>query len=323
MALPVDNQESLLQELDFNRILGAPLSACVNAQEEAAQATLQYLNEVVFTQAGDDDSSLEPVTVSFYFESAGQVHRIVMPLLLIVPVPYLQIDRIDLTFQATVTESRMNHDTRKFSLKAKYSAPGDSAEVSKETKAEYMNKRCIDINLSVTSADMPMGISKLLEIFNNQLVEVKPDEPEVLPEPTPAEKPKPAEQPTENKPATHPASNKEKHEPPTPQPTTPKPEKEEKKEEQKPEEPKTEEVKQPEMKYNILLLGKITNAQKSDILNIVSRYCRSSYKLSPSALNNILKAKKHTIPVEDTQENVKTIIDALKQKKIAASAVEV
>lgn len=308
MALPVDNQESLLQELDFNRILGAPLSACVNAQEEAAQATLQYLNEVVFTQAGDDDSSLEPVTVSFYFESAGQVHRIVMPLLLIVPVPYLQIDRVDLTFQATVTESRMNHDTRKLSLKAKYSAPGDSAEVSKETKAEYMNKRCIDINLSVTSADMPMGISKLLEIFNNQLVEVKPDEPEVLPEPTPAEKPKPTEQPTEKKPAT---------------PTTPKPEKEEKKEEQKPEEPKTEEVKQPEMKYNILLLGKITNAQKSDILNIVSRYCRSSYKLSPSALNNILKAKKHTIPVEDTPENVKTIIDALKQKKIAASAVEV
>lgn len=308
MALPVDNQESLLQELDFNRILGAPLSACVNAQEEAAQATLQYLNEVVFTQAGDDDSSLEPVTVSFYFESAGQVHRIVMPLLLIVPVPYLQIDRVDLTFQATVTESRMNHDTRKLSLKAKYSAPGDSAEVSKETKAEYMNKRCIDINLSVTSADMPMGISKLLEIFNNQLVEVKPDEPEVLPEPTPAEKPKPTEQPTENKPAA---------------PTTPKPEKEEKKEEQKPEEPKTEEVKQPEMKYNILLLGKITNAQKSDILNIVSRYCRSSYKLSPSALNNIMKAKKHTIPVEDTPENVKTIIDALKQKKIAASAVEV
>lgn len=308
MALPVDNQESLLQELDFNRILGAPLSACVNAQEEAAQATLQYLNEVVFTQAGDDDSSLEPVTVSFYFESAGQVHRIVMPLLLIVPVPYLQIDRVDLTFQATVTESHMNHDTRKLSLKAKYSAPGDSAEVSKETKAEYMNKRCIDINLSVTSADMPMGISKLLEIFNNQLVEVKPDEPEVLPEPTPAEKPKPAEQPTEKKPATS---------------TTPKPEKEESKEEQKPEESKTEEVKQPEMKYNILLLGKITNAQKSDILNIVSRYCRSSYKLSPSALNNILKAKKHTIPVEDTQENVKTIIDALKQKKIAASAVEV
>lgn len=322
MALPVDNQESLLQELDFNRILGAPLSACVNAQEEAAQATLQYLNEVVFTQAGDDDSSLEPVTVSFYFESGGQVHRIVMPLLLIVPVPYLQIDRVDLTFQATVTESRMNHDTRKLSLKAKYSAPGDSAEVSNETKAEYMNKRCIDINLSVTSADMPMGISKLLEIFNNQLVEVKPDEPEVLPEPTPAEKPKPAEQPTENKPAVPPASNKEKPEPSTPHPTapeTPKPEKEE----QKPEEPKTEEVKQPEIKYNILLLGKITNAQKSDILNIVSKYCRSGYKLAPSALNNILKAKKHTIPVEDTQENVKTIIDALKQKKISASAVEV
>lgn len=273
MALPVDNQESLLQELDFNRILGAPLSACVNAQEEAAQATLQYLNEVVFTQAGDDDSSLEPVTVSFYFESAGQVHRIVMPLLLIVPVPYLQIDRVDLTFQATVTESRMNHDTRKLSLKAKYSAPGDSAEVSKETKAEYMNKRCIDINLSVTSADMPMGISKLLEIFNNQLVEVKPDEPEVLPEPTPAEKPKPAEQPTENKPAT---------------PTTPKPEKEEKKEEQKPEEPKTEEVKQPEMKYNILLAGQ--DNQRTEV-----RHTQHRKQVLPLELQALaLSAQQHT-----------------------------
>lgn len=40
---PKELQKSPLGELDFNRIIGGPLSACVNAQEEAAQATLDYL----------------------------------------------------------------------------------------------------------------------------------------------------------------------------------------------------------------------------------------------------------------------------------------
>ena len=34
-------QTSPLGALDFKRIIGAPLSACVSAQQEAAQATLE------------------------------------------------------------------------------------------------------------------------------------------------------------------------------------------------------------------------------------------------------------------------------------------
>ena len=62
-------QNSPLNALDFNRIIGGPLSACVNAQEEAAQATLDYLNGVVFRKQDGDPYNLEPVTVTFYFES--------------------------------------------------------------------------------------------------------------------------------------------------------------------------------------------------------------------------------------------------------------
>lgn len=63
---PKELQKSPLGELDFNRIIGGPLSACVNAQEEAAQATLDYLNGVVFRKKDDDESCLEPVTMTFY-----------------------------------------------------------------------------------------------------------------------------------------------------------------------------------------------------------------------------------------------------------------
>ena len=116
-----------------------PLSACDNAPEEAAQATLDYLNWVVFRKKDDDESCLEPVTMTFYFESAGVVNRLTMPLLCIVPVPYLRIDQVNLRFQATVTESSMKEE--KLELKAKYSAPGDSAEKTDVDGVKFLSLR--------------------------------------------------------------------------------------------------------------------------------------------------------------------------------------
>ena len=285
-------QTSPLGALDFKRIIGAPLSACVSAQEEAAQATLEYINEVVFRRKDDDPDNLEPVTVTFYFESAGVVNRLTIPLLCIVPVPYLQIEQVNLTFQATVTESSMSDDL--LQLKAKYSSPGDSGEESDASKAEYQNRRCIDVNHCVTAADMPMGISKILEIFNNQLVEVRQEEPSQLPKPAPQPEPEPSPQP-KSQPAPQPQ--------PAPQ-----------------EEPEAEEVP---AKYNVLLLTRVSKSQKSVIINVVNTHCRRSKRLSASALNNILKGSQLTIPIEETYTVAKAIVDGLKKRNIAASVVEV
>ena len=285
-------QTSPLGALDFKRIIGAPLSACVSAQEEAAQATLEYINEVVFRRKDDDPDNLEPVTVTFYFESAGVVNRLTIPLLCIVPVPYLQIEQVNLTFQATVTESSMSDDL--LQLKAKYSSPGDSGEESDASKAEYQNRRCIDVNLCVTAADMPMGISKMLEIFNNQLVEVRQEESSQLPKPAPQPEPEPSPQPgSQSAPQPQPAPQ---------------------------EEPEAEEVP---AKYNVLLLTRVSKSQKSVIINVVNTHCRRSKRLSASALNNILKGSQLTIPIEETYTVAKAIVDGLKKRNIAASVVEV
>lgn len=285
-------QTSPLGALDFKRIIGAPLSACVSAQEEAAQATLEYINEVVFRRKDDDPDNLEPVTVTFYFESAGVVNRLTIPLLCIVPVPYLQIEQVNLTFQATVTESSMSDD--RLQLKAKYSSPGDSGEESDASKAEYQNRRCIDVNLCVTAADMPMGISKILEIFNNQLVEVRQEESSQLPKPAPQPEPEPSPQPKSQ---------------PAPQPQL-----------APQEEPEAEEVP---AKYNVLLLTRVSKSQKSVIINVVNTHCRRGKRLSASALNNILKGSQLTIPIEETYTVAKAIVDGLKKRNIAASVVEV
>ena len=247
---------------------------------------------MVFRRKDDDPGNLEPVTVTFYFESAGVVNRLTIPLLCIVPVPYLQIEQVNLTFQATVTESSMSDDL--LQLKAKYSSPGDSGEESDVSKAEYQNRRCIDVNLCVTAADMPMGISKMLEIFNNQLVEVRQEESSQLPKPAPQPEPEPSPQP-KSQPAPQPQ--------PAPQ-----------------EEPEAEEVP---AKYNVLLLTRVSKSQKSVIINVVNTHCRRSKRLSASALNNILKGSQLTIPIEETYTVAKAIVDGLKKRNIAASVVEV
>lgn len=283
---PKELQKSPLGELDFNRIIGGPLSACVNAQEEAAQATLDYLNGVVFRKKDDDESCLEPVTMTFYFESGGVVNRLTMPLLCIVPVPYLRIDQVNLRFQATVTESSMKEE--KLELKAKYSAPGDSAEITDVAQEKFLSKRCIDVDLNVTTADMPMGISKLIEIFNNQLVEIKqyePTEPELPTAPTEPIAPAEPEKPIE------------------------------------PAEPI--EPEKPEPNYNIQLLTKVSKSQKADIINAINSTNRTGKPITAAALNNILKSEKKTIPIETTQATAKAIVQTLKRKNIAAIMVEV
>lgn len=283
---PKELQKSPLGELDFNRIIGGPLSACVNAQEEAAQATLDYLNGVVFRKKDDDESCLEPVTMTFYFESGGVVNRLIMPLLCIVPVPYLRIDQVNLRFQATVTESSMKEE--KLELKAKYSAPGDSAEITDVSQEKFLSKRCIDVDLNVTTADMPMGISKLIEIFNNQLVEIKqyePAEPALPTAPTEPIAPAEPEKPIE------------------------------------PAEPI--EPEKPEPNYNIQLLTKVSKSQKADIINTINSTNRTGKPVTAAALNNILKSEKKTIPIETTQATAKAIVQTLKRKNIAAIMVEV
>lgn len=283
---PKELQKSPLGELDFNRIIGGPLSACVNAQEEAAQATLDYLNGVVFRKKDDDESCLEPVTMTFYFERGGVVNRLTMPLLCIVPVPYLRIDQVNLRFQATVTESSMKEE--KLELKAKYSAPGDSAEITDVAQEKFLSKRCIDVDLNVTTADMPMGISKLIEIFNNQLVEIKqyePTEPALPTAPTEPIAPAEPEKPIE------------------------------------PAEPI--EPEKPEPNYNIQLLTKVSKSQKADIINAINSTNRMGKPITAAALNNILKSEKKTIPIETTQATAKAIVQTLKRKNIVAIMVEV
>jgi hypothetical protein len=155
-----------LQSIPFENLIGGPLTACVKAQEMAADATWRYIKEVGFVPSHNEKSQ-EAIIISFLFQQDNRVKKLSMPLLTLVPVPYISIDTIDLTFQADMSASSSGE------LRAKYSNNKDS-----KIESKYNIQNVADINIRATSCHMPAGIAKMLDLFTNNCIQVRDYEKE-------------------------------------------------------------------------------------------------------------------------------------------------
>lgn len=172
-----------LQSIPFGNLIGAPLEACVNAQAQAARTTYEYISEVGFDVKSEYE--WEARTVSFTFMMEGVMKQITVPLLTILPLPYLQIDTVDISFTADVS---VNSEGK---MMAKVSNATDS-EAVKQSSLNFQSQIGIDIKAS-SAGNMPVGIAKLLDILGNsciEVIEVEEEKDEAEAEETPeAEKP--------------------------------------------------------------------------------------------------------------------------------------
>ena len=92
---------STLESLPFYNLIGGPLNACIRAQAEAAQTTVNFIKEVGLEE--EKDGVTEAIYVHFTFVQNGRKVTISVPLLTIVPIPYIAINSIDIKFKATVS----------------------------------------------------------------------------------------------------------------------------------------------------------------------------------------------------------------------------
>ena len=177
-----------LTNIPFSNIIGAPLDACVEAQAKAAQKTWEFIHEVGL-QESDGGNTKEAVNVSFTFISNGKIRRLNIPLLTILPVPYIAIQNIDVAFKANISASSsyVQEDTSSLSgnlegngsmsvgwgpFKASVNLKGgfSSKKDSRATQdSKYSVEYTIDIGLRAGQDSMPAGLAKVLEILNNSL----------------------------------------------------------------------------------------------------------------------------------------------------------
>ena len=199
---------SALTSIPFENILGGPLEACIRAQQKAAQTTVDFIHSVglqevdITNEKGEVvDSRIEAIYVSFQFIQNGRMVQLNVPLLSLVPIPYIAISTIDINFKANITAATVDTKERNTSFETSEEETGKrnsysysrtksknyrnwngtsktsdfKAQVSskKDSKAtqesKYSVEYTMDIAVHASQDSMPAGMAKVLEMIGTAM----------------------------------------------------------------------------------------------------------------------------------------------------------
>ncbi len=186
-----------LQAMPFGEMIGGPLSACVEAQEKAALTTVNFIRNVGFVKDKDNNPTDTVVNVTFMYKRENKMVELTVPLLTIVPIPFIAIDTVNINFKANLksfqretgkqkeAESDYQHNyenssTKKASLgwgsvsrDRSYSSATATVSTKKDSVAtqtsQYSVEATIDINVVAHQESMPAGMAKVLEMLNQAI----------------------------------------------------------------------------------------------------------------------------------------------------------
>lgn len=177
-----------LKALPFGNIIGAPLTACIDAQAMAAQTTWNFIQNVGMN-TDPATGEKRAINVSFQFMRDGKMAQLNVPLLTIVPIPYIAIQTIDIAFKANInasssSSSEVNESSAVsaggsgtaslnlglFKVNASFNASYSSKKDSKATQdSQYSVEYTMDVAVHAGQDGMPAGLAKVLEILGNSL----------------------------------------------------------------------------------------------------------------------------------------------------------
>ena len=155
-----------------------------------------------FTLTGPADNR-RPIQVEFVYYVDGKEAKLMVPLLTIVPIPYLSIDSVDIQFKANIKAEASTHQEDNSSSettvgnKSSASFGGWFAKGSTEFNASYSSKKdskatqeskysveyTMDLKIHAGQDDMPAGLAKVLNILEGSIaptstkpsIQVSPD----------------------------------------------------------------------------------------------------------------------------------------------------
>ncbi len=187
-----------LNGLPFESIIGGPLSACIKAQAEAAVSTFNFIESVGHQQG--DDGTKEAVYVAFSYVQNGRRVNVNVPLLTIVPIPYIAINNISLDFKVaitgtesaqiededSITEDRETKQEQKkgggWLTKRKTSKMTTTVSSKKDSRSTQESKFSIeatmDVQVQAGQESMPAGMAKILDLLSGAM-DVVPEKGEL------------------------------------------------------------------------------------------------------------------------------------------------
>ena len=175
---------SELNNIDFRKMIGGPLQACVDAQVASSMATVDFIKNVGFKTkdaSGDPLPTAELVMVDFTHSRTDaedpskppQITKISVPLLAMLPIPSLRIEHVIIDFNVKLNsvESASTEDT--LGVNAEVSAGW--GPVSLKVSASYQRKTAtnvevkkeysLNVNVKAVQDEMPAGLEKILNML--------------------------------------------------------------------------------------------------------------------------------------------------------------
>ena len=186
----------LLSQIPFGAIVGSPLKAAVDAQAAAALACYDFIRKIGFDapdSAAPDkgDQALGAIkNITFSFKrtdaaGAGTSASITVPLLTIMPLPFIRIESMTVNFKASISavDSRTQSDTSSTAADAKVEATvgfalwkanvGCSVSSKKDSTAtntsKYSVEHTMDVSVHAVQDDMPAGLAKMLSMMTDMI----------------------------------------------------------------------------------------------------------------------------------------------------------
>ena len=182
-----------LQGIPFKNLIGGPLSACIQAQNDAAMTSINFINNVCLNE-DKETGEKSAIYVSFSFIQNGRKVVINVPMIAIVPIPYIAINSVDISFKATVNgvesesssteteyESKGNKkSTRKSGLfRRKTTTINSTFSTKRDSKSTQDSKfsveATIDVAVHAGQESMPAGMAKILEMLGAAMDLCSPD----------------------------------------------------------------------------------------------------------------------------------------------------
>lgn len=171
-----------LAAIDFEDLIGGPLMAAIKAQAKAAITTTNFIQSFAFTKGQNGEQQLQ--TVSFDFKQVldseltsqlTNMTTIKVPLLTIIPIPFIRIDSMTIDFNVNLhstSKTTMSNDFT-FSLSASGSYMGIGLAASVSDRNTYQNESTVDdtysmhVNVHAVQDQMPGGMAQVLGIFSS------------------------------------------------------------------------------------------------------------------------------------------------------------
>ena len=154
----------------------------------AARRTWEFIQEAGL-EVDPETGEKKAVNVTFSFMQGGRMMQLDVPLLTIVPIPYIAIHDVDISFKASISASTsaateqsestgmggdlsLNGGVKLglFHVDAKLNANYSSKKDSKATaESKYCVEYTMDVAVKAGQDSMPAGLAKILEILGNSL----------------------------------------------------------------------------------------------------------------------------------------------------------